>query len=663
LGTETAALRNAGFRPDLQGLRAVAILLVVLAHAGVPGFAGGFVGVDVFFVLSGYLITGLLLRELEQTGRIRLLDFYARRLKRLLPAMIVMVAGTVGLAFWLLAPFEASAQLASSPYAITWTSNLYFLFSTFDYFDELASRDLFLHSWSLGVEEQFYLVWPLLLLVLISAGPARRGLVRSPIVLLSLVGVASLAFSLYLSSRWPHAAFYSMPARMWQFCLGAIVYVAFAPSAAGAKRGTRRSGRPVSWMALVSGIALIAGSAVGLHPNLVYPGLWALLPSIGTVLVIAAGYGLSAGHAGPLAHRSMVWLGDRSYSWYLWHWPILVLGYSVGFENDRLAVAGLVLFSLLAAMLSYRFVELPFWKGSFSFPRPLQVLPASIVVMAASLLASTHMVRHLQETGKAIEASYHWRYDFPEIYRLPCDAWFEHADVEPCVFGDENAEKTVVLLGDSIGVQWFSMVPEVFQEPGWRTVVLTKSGCAMVDVEYYYPRIGSMYEVCTEWRNAVLNHLDADKPDVIIVGSSAGYDFDEKQWVEGKERVLDRLTRAAHSVLIIPGTPSLGFDGPGCVTRHVRPGGAIGAHACNARNRVAMPYEVRRYLGKASEAYSNAHLLDLNDLICPGDICSAMDSNGIVVFRDSQHLTDSFVRAQAPTIRERVESFNSAQIE
>jgi peptidoglycan/LPS O-acetylase OafA/YrhL len=148
------------FRPDLQGLRAIAILLVVLAHANVPYARGGFIGVDVCFVLSGYLISGLLIRELRQTGRIRFLRFYARRLKRLLPALAMMLLVGTAATLWLLSDLEARAQLASAPFAAAWASNLYFAFLGVDYFNELAARDLFLHTWSLGVEEQFYLIWP-----------------------------------------------------------------------------------------------------------------------------------------------------------------------------------------------------------------------------------------------------------------------------------------------------------------------------------------------------------------------------------------------------------------------------------------------------------------------------------------------------------------------
>lgn len=265
-----------GFRPALQGLRAIAIMLVVLAHAGVTLFGGGFVGVDVFFVLSGYLISGLLLRELGQSGGIAFARFYARRLRRLLPALIVMLGLTAAAAHWLLSGVEARAQLASAPFAATWISNLYFAFTTIDYFDELATRDLFLHTWSLGVEEQFYLVWPILLLALFVIGCWKRSASRYPMgfVSLTLVFLVSLALSLYWSMNAPHAALYLMPSRIWQFALGAMVYLAFqnVPLRETGSTPDLRRTATAAWLALMTGLLLILGSAVLLRPNQTYPG-------------------------------------------------------------------------------------------------------------------------------------------------------------------------------------------------------------------------------------------------------------------------------------------------------------------------------------------------------------------------------------------------------
>ncbi len=656
--TNTNGMASLAFRPDLQGLRAIAILAVVVSHAGATLFSGGFVGVDIFFVLSGYLITGLLLCEHRQNGRIVLIRFYARRLKRLLPALVVMLIGTSIATVWLLSTSEAHAYLASAPFAAAWTSNIYLAFTRFGYFDELGTRDIFLHTWSLGVEEQFYLVWPLILLAFLFAQKRFPERPNGWIAILGIVFASSLAVSLYWTYTAPHAAFYLMPSRVWQFTLGALVYllVEESPSrekGAGAKSHTIFGGVS-SRIVLSVGLLLVTASVIGLHPELAYPGFWALAPSLGAALVIIAGHALPAERHGPLAHPALVWLGDRSYSWYLWHWPVLVLGFSLGFEGRPLPTAGLVLLSLLAAILSYRFVELPFWKGRFRQAQPRRILLLSVLAMTLTIAGSFHQLRLLPHSHPATRAVNQWRMDLPIIYKLGCDAWYQHARVEPCIFGRNDAAKTVVLLGDSIGAQWFSMVPAIFSGPEWRTIVLTKSSCAMVDEDYFYSRIKQTYQVCADWREGVLEMLDENKPDVIIMGNSVRYKFSSAQWVEGSQRIFERISKAAKHVLVIPGTPSLGFDGPGCLARHLSPEGHIDTDACIATARMQRAKTVIRYLEDAAQPFPNLHILDLNDLVCPGGVCDAAGPKTLAVFRDSKHLTDSFVKDQIPIAEERI---------
>lgn len=650
--------KRLAFRPDLQGLRAVAILLVLFAHAGWAIAPGGFIGVDVFFVLSGYLITGLLFRELEENGHIAFLRFYARRLKRLLPALIFMLCISVTLAIWVLSAVEARAQLASSPFAAFWSSNLYFAFTTLDYFDELASRDLFLHTWSLGVEEQFYLVWPIVLLLIWKRKPlvtARGKNIDMMLTWLGLIGIASLALSLYWTENTPQAAFYLMPSRIWQFSLGAMVYLKHRNNPSNRDRAPLQINNTTMYLALGMGLFFIVGSAVGLDRDRPYPGIWALIPSFGAALVIGAGHAMHESCRNPLAHPALVWLGDRSYSLYLWHWPIFLLGFSMGFQGNVFSSLVLMLISLLAAIVSYRFVELPFWKGRLSHSRPLHIVLVSLLIMASVILVFYHGLRQFPQQGTTADMSNKWRMDVPVIYRMHCDAWYTHARVEPCVLGEETAEKTVVLLGDSIGAQWFSLAPGIFQKPRWRTVVLTKSSCPMVDEDFYYKRIGQNYQVCTDWRNALLDELDKLKPDVIIMGSASTYGFSEAQWVEGTSRILERLSNTAKTVFVIPGTPNLGFDGPGCISRNFAPDtGSIDREACLGKSRMQHIGPVSGFLGQAANHFANVHLLDLNDLVCPGGDCYAVNEKGVVVFRDSQHLTDSFVQSQIPLVRDRV---------
>ncbi|NHA16060.1 acyltransferase family protein [Thioalkalivibrio sp. XN279] len=654
--TGKARSHELGFRPDLQGLRAIAVLLVVLDHAGFSAFSGGFVGVDIFFVLSGYLITALLLRQLNATGRIHLLEFYARRLRRLLPALAVMLAGTFGLAVWLLSSFEAEAQLRSGAYAATWTSNIYFVFAQIDYFDDLAARDLFLHTWSLGVEEQFYLVWPVLLICFFNLGRRLRGDTDQGIFW-GLVAIATSSFllSLYWSFASPRAAFFMMLARMWQFALGGLLlFICRTRVLAALPANPHPRASPLVRAILGTGLALILFSAIYLDKTVAYPGLWALMPSIGAALTIVAGSLHARGTRGLLTHRGLVWLGDRSYSLYLWHWPVLILGLSLGVEEESVQTVSLVLCALLFAIFSYRYVELPFWKGGV-MDRPLErVLLSGALVMLTLVAVSVHVDRLMHTRVIAERPPGFSKITVPEIYRKSCDAWIAHARVEPCVFGPADAPRTVVLLGDSIGVQWFSAVPEIFRAPEWRTVVLTKSSCPMVDEDFFYTRIGAIYEVCAEWREGVLNWLDRERPDVLIFGSFAGYEFSAEQWHEGTRRILDRVSEAADSVILIPGTPSLGFHGPGCLMRGDPSRHELLLDRCKAQGRTALVRPNERLLEQAAEPYANVHFANFNDLVCPDDVCAAMSETGILVFRDNQHLNDSFVKMWVPVLRQRL---------
>ncbi len=218
---------NPDFRPEIEGIRAIAIFLVVAAHANVSGMEGGFIGVDIFFVLSGFLITGLLFKEIETKGRIDLVLFYARRLRRLLPALVFMVVTICALSAVLLAPFEHDDQAISAIYSVAWVSNMYFALANFGYFDSGAESNLFLHTWSLGVEEQFYILWPALILILVRLCASDRSHSSRPGVEkgLLLVFVVGLFASLLLFAFRPIWSFYFMPSRVWQFAAGALAYL------------------------------------------------------------------------------------------------------------------------------------------------------------------------------------------------------------------------------------------------------------------------------------------------------------------------------------------------------------------------------------------------------------------------------------------------------
>jgi peptidoglycan/LPS O-acetylase OafA/YrhL len=350
---------DAAFRPDLEGLRGIAILLVLLCHARIPGADGGFIGVDVFFVLSGFLITGLLVAEGERTGRIRLGTFYARRARRILPAAILVLASTLIAAQFVLSPLDLP-RVGDDGIAVSLgLANVRFAIDATDYFAPVDASPM-LHFWSLAVEEQFYLLWPLLLLAALRFGRPRRLMVGLAVSIL----LGSFALSLALTDAAAPWAYYSLPTRAWQLTAGGLLALA----APWLGRIPDRVAAVMGW----AGVGLIIAATLVIGSSTAYPGLASLLPTAGALAIIASrGVAGSRGRFA-LGKPPFSWLGRISYSLYLWHWPVLVLGsvaLGVGTEedvpSDRDVVIrlGLILFAVLLAAITWRAVEEPFRRG------------------------------------------------------------------------------------------------------------------------------------------------------------------------------------------------------------------------------------------------------------------------------------------------------------
>ncbi|MBS0430870.1 MAG: acyltransferase [Proteobacteria bacterium] len=655
-GTEAPTSRyRLGYRGDIEGLRAVAILLVVAAHAKVRWLAGGFVGVDVFYVLSGYLITGLLVQEIRTTGSLRFADFYARRLRRLLPAMLLMIGISGVLGWLLLAPGEQAAQASAAAAASLWLSNFHFAFQRMDYFAPGSETNLFLHTWSLGVEEQFYLVWPLLLVLAMGAWRAAR---RTPDARrlawsMLLVLVAGFALAWYWTYAEPQLAFYMMPARAWQFALGALVFLGFgAPAFDSGMPFSRKQNwlRAAAWL----GLAMIVAAALLLDNRVPYPGWWAWLPSAGAALVIAAGgHGAIGGVDRLLSLRPMQAIGRVSYAWYLWHWPVLLLGAAVIDIADPWNRLGLVLLSLAIAALSFHFFESPLRRQRRLVARPRMAVFASLALMllAGSVALRWQTVAMLRMQGSEQLPYQLARVDAPVIYGMGCDDWYHSADVHACAFGNAKAEHTAVAMGDSVGLQWFPAYARVFDRPGWRLLVITKSSCPMVDVPIFYARIGREYTECAQWRNRALQDLATLKPDLVILGSTFTADYTQDQWQQGTRRVLQRLSASAGRVYVMRSTPTLPFDGPSCLApRSKLYEWLTGPARCTAALADATRFnDVYRWLQAAAAPFPNVRMVDMTPEICPQGICRA-SLDGKIVFRDFQHLTASFAESLGPAL-------------
>ena len=642
------------FRPDIQALRAIAILLVIAAHIKIPFLSGGFIGVDVFFVVSGFLMTKLLLNELLNTGSVDLIRFYANRFRRLLPPLLLVFITTVASAILFLSPLEQLSQVGAAKMVPVWLTNIYFTTSDINYFGPQAESNLFLHTWSLGVEEQFYLFWPALILFLMGAWSWQkdRRNEKSLISLLAVTVVIGYLFSLFLSIVQPKFAFYSVFSRMWQFGLGGLTFLIFASKSTMPLSNKNMVSRIMSDFggALATlGIIGILASAVLLSGKQLYPGYWALLPSIATCFVLAGNSNVGSKDTLWINSRILQFLGNVSYGWYLWHWPVLLVGSLLVLKSGVFMSAMLMLLALALAYFTYFFIEAPLRTNHVSNKSPRLVIIVSLLLMALSFFAIDSWRVHAeawtqQPSQKAYLAT---QIDVPEIYQAGCDNWFYSSELVPCVAGNPVASKTAVLIGDSIGAQWFSAAASAFPKDQWRFVVLTKSSCPMVDVKIFYDRIGREYVECQLWRDKVVKWIQKESPTVVIIGSAEYLGtLDERKWIDGSSRFFEKILPSTDKMIVLVPTPTLPFNGPSCLARHAwKPGWTKLRGECEVlleggRSNI----RVGKWLEVAASHYPKVQVIYTDDLICPGSLCKA-ERDGIVVYRDNQHLTNTFVRA------------------
>jgi peptidoglycan/LPS O-acetylase OafA/YrhL len=379
------ARSESGFRPDLEGLRGVAILLVIACHAAIPGAAAGFIGVDIFFVLSGFLITRLLVDEWERTGRIDVAGFYARRARRILPAAAVVLVATLVAAMVVLSPLDMTRIAADGLAAGLSVANLQFALSATDYFAPVDPSPM-LHFWSLSVEEQFYLFWPALLIIAARHAAPRRRMV----VIVAVVLLVSLAACLVLSMVAAPWAYFSLPTRAWQLAAGGALAMGI--------RGFSRITWPILALVGWAGLGLIAASMLTIGSTTTYPGMAAAAPTAGTLALIAAGaVPVSPGRL-LLIRGPMRWLGRISYSLYLWHWPVLILGTAafgaMASESTETAPSaalrlGLVGIAVILASLSWHLIEEPFRTGRLSHGGRRRALAIAVAALMSVTVAST----------------------------------------------------------------------------------------------------------------------------------------------------------------------------------------------------------------------------------------------------------------------------------
>ena len=612
LARRGAAGSEGRYRKDIDGLRALAVAPIVLAHAGVAGFEGGFVGVDLFFVVSGYLITSILAGELAEE-RFSLLGFYRRRAVRILPALLVMLAAVLLAGRLLMFPAEAKELGKSAGAAAGFIANLYFL-DRVDYFMPFGELRPLLHSWSLGAEEQFYLLYPLLL---IAAWRLARG--RLLPVLLA-VTAASMAFSGIAARMWPEGAFYLLPSRAWELGLGALVALGALPTL---------SARARSSLAVAGAVMVVAGLLlVRSGPSFPFPA--ALLPCAGCALLLA--YGEGAPTARLLSAPPVRALGLVSYSLYLWHWPVIAFyRLETGLQLDATEVAGLLLVSLALAILSFLLVEQPF-RRRFRSAAPLKVLTASaagiLVVGAAATVTVLFPASWRGFTPEQERIAGYWQYyegeEFQYQFRKgPCFHGPRDGfafDPDACLALDPR-RANVAVVGESHAAQYWRAI--ALRYPRLNVMQATPTGCR--------PLVGARgTPSCAAAMDRVFGPLlDSGELDALVVAA---------RWTEAD---LPRLTETiAHvrrrGVEIVVIGPTVEYHGvfPALLARAM-------ARADSELVRVHLNRErwaLDRRMASAVRAAGGRYVSVL-DILCPGGRCRLTDGRATPMQFDYGHLT------------------------
>lgn len=672
---------RSAFRPDIEGLRAVAVLAVLAFHAGIPGLAGGFVGVDVFFVISGYLITGLLVREAVTTGRIRLLDFFSRRARRLLPSAAVVLATVAVTGAWLTVPLRRADLEHDVVAAALSAANWRFVAQQTDYLAAGHDQSPLLHFWSLAVEEQFYLFWaPLLALIVLGAARAvRRGrAVRSAVALAAVpVVLASFALSLRWTDHSASLAYLATPSRVWQFGVGALL--ALLPW--HLMRGPRLLRLLCGW----AGGAAIVWCVVSYDASTPYPGHAALVPTLATAAVVLAaipGRGERSAmgtHAVGrlLAGRAPRAVGRLSYNLYLWHWPVIVLAEARYGAQGWPAKAALTLAAVLPAYATMRWVEQPLRRSRTVSELPRRGLSVGVtavvlpVVLALVVGTTTlnllgpatpvelnglppgaasgpHLLARTGaaplEDGPVVPAPAQARKDFPPDGA--CEVAPAVTRSPDCLFGAVDSPDRIVLLGDSHAGQWFSSVLAMAAQRGWALQEFVKQGCPLPRLAVDSPQLGRAYRECDTWRADTLDRLQRQpKPRLIVISSLNRYTADPELLAEGWEKTLEPLRALGVPIVYIEDTPVPGTDVPACVSGSPE----VPAACAFSRASAQQPDPLARRI--ASGALPGVLGVSVNPVLCPGvgPTCPAV-LDRILLYRDDAHLTNAAAVVLTPRL-------------
>ena len=669
------------FRPDVEGLRAVAVTLVVLYHGGLTGLSGGYIGVDVFFVISGFVITGVLLRERDASGRTSLLNFYGRRSRRIIPAATLVIIATVVATYAVVGAVFGNQTAVDARWTAVFLANFHFAAVGTDYLSAHQPPSPLLNFWSLAVEEQFYLVYPTVFLA-IGALRTRWSLAVRLTVALSGIVIASFTMSVVQTASNPSAAYFSPFTRAWELALGALVAV----NTPWLLRLPGTLASTLTWLGLVA----IGYSAVAFDGQTAYPGSLVAVPVVGAALVIAGGASRPPAAAESLLRLAPFrWLGMRSYSLYLWHWPILVLAADAAgssalpFRKNVLwllvaVAASAVTFSLVENPVRHaRLHRLGRWApillglvlitasvgvasvelDAHSYSSPAAPVTGDIAGFSAAEVG-TFLRSHVAADPSAVERLVRNAADIrslpPDLtpslagvssdFGLPgggCWPSLGQTSIPPCVFGDPHGTRTMVVYGDSHAAMWFSSLDLAASLAHWRLVYLGKGDCPADALHYGDPHgwgpAGVDYTPCDQWHRFAVARINALRPDLVVItqefrGRPDGKVYSAAQWQQGLVDTVRMLDVPANHVVVLGNIPIL-QQAAECLSIH-----PSDVPSCSSSNAAFEgPYNRAE---RAGAAEVGAKYVSVLPWFC-STVCTPVIGR-YVVYWDKYHITSSY---------------------
>jgi len=651
--------------PEIQGLRGLAVMLVTFGHFWPLVFSGGIVGVDVFFVISGYLITGMLVQEKLATGTLDLPKFYIRRVRRLLPAAS-LVLFFVGINYRLL-PVVSWPELSSELIASTfYFQNWLLAIQSSDYMMPSTSVSPLQHFWSLAIEEQFYIFWPAILAL---CGLFLRCFKVLCMFSIAVLAVSSLYYSEYLTRYHMEWAYFSTFTRVWELLAGASL--AFIPF-------SRFISSKLRLILGLVGIVILIFLGFFLHQGVALPGTIAIIPVLGAMLVIVSGdVSKTLSSSSILSMPIFQYFGGISYSLYLWHWPLLIF-YSHIFHGEIGLGDGLILLAVAIALahMTKVFVEDKFRysKASPHFPVSLKIITvamaASVVIISlwikqeVDFLSSSEGYGNYEikvgtngsyDTDRDAPIWFKARFDLPKAYGEKCIAMDFSTKPLLCHYGNPFSKKTLLVVGDSHAVQWLPALELIAKKENLHLIAITKSSCSY-SLTNSQSTQNRQDESCVEWNHRLPNIIEKMQPDVILFSQSTGYvsSVNGLDAVELADRIAEnwtRLTQSGISIVAIRDTPHVGIDIPVCLSKF----GLIGEDCTKARDR-AMFNNLNDPLVLASRLVKEANIIDMTNYICGKELCRA-SKDGVIIWRDSNHMTATFTRTLAVDLHKKMAEF------